>query len=492
MQGILVDGDVFLRRASSEAIGRLASLAGTNFLTNQIKTLVNEVVSNRDPHGRAGCALAFGAIYGYVGSLAAGPLLKTTVHVLMSLVNDPHPVVHYWALKSLSRVIDAASLAYASYVPSTLGLLFKVYMMDSHEPEGGSLNYVNMSGDLPAYQAMCQTIDAVVTVVGPDIHESTRTRSLILDLVSQFLSEDDDDGICIEAIKCIQHALMFAPEQVEIPKLIARFRGYLSSTRRPLKVASINGLYQLVQKDALLMSRLGGDQLVEQLFGMLDYDSSVEGVRSVIMTWLQHTVVHNPSAWIDLCQRIMSRTTASQQIAESNIKRKDFLDDEGQSLSVDAGVDPDSDNSGKGRPVARWRTQLFALQCLHSICVIVAQSGRKEHVDLVFAREHGLPTSALLVSRVADLIKIAFTASAAQVMEIRLEGLTVLRDVLEVCAYPFHLIELFICAVIRSLRNLLILITRMHRFWSNIKHQLRPPLHRRSPQILHQRFLHRP
>ncbi|TCD62248.1 hypothetical protein EIP91_007144 [Steccherinum ochraceum] len=415
LKGVLLDGDIFLRRAASEAIGRLSSLAGTNFLTTQIKTLVNEVVANRDPHGRAGCALAFGAIYGFVGSLAAGPLLKTTVHVLMSLVNDPHPVVHYWALKSLGRVIDAASLAYASYVSSTLGLLFRIYMMESHEPEGGSLNYVNMSGDLPTYQAICQTVDAVVTVVGPDIHESTRTRTLILDLINQFLNDDDDDGMCIEAIKCIQHALMFAPEQVEVPKLITRFRGYLSSSRRPLKVASINGLYQLVQKDALLMSRLGGDQLVEQLFGMLDYDSSVEGVRSVIITWLQHTVIHNPSAWIDLCQRIMSRTTASQQFSDvAASKRKGFIDDEGQSLSVDSGGEAGSDGAEKNRPVARWR--------------------RKEHVDLAFAREHGLPESALLISRVSDLIKIAFTASAAQVMEIRLEGLTVLKDVIEIFA----------------------------------------------------------
>lgn len=97
-------------------MGRLASVAGTNFLTSQIKLLVDQVVNNRDPHGRAGCALAFGAIYSHVGGLAAGPLLKTTVNVLMSLSNDPHPVVHFWALNALARVINAASLAYAPFV----------------------------------------------------------------------------------------------------------------------------------------------------------------------------------------------------------------------------------------------------------------------------------------------------------------------------------------------------------------------------------------
>ena len=61
---------------------------------------------------------------------------------------------------------------------------------------------------------------------------------------------------------------MFAPDHVDVPELVARFRGYLSSSRRPLKLASINALYQLVQRDALSMSKLGGDKLVEELFAI--------------------------------------------------------------------------------------------------------------------------------------------------------------------------------------------------------------------------------
>ncbi len=427
---------------------------------------MSEVVNNRDPYRRAGCALAFGSIYGHVGGIAAGPLLKTTVQVLMPLINDPHPVVNFWALRALARVIDAASLAYASYVPSTLGLLFKVYMLESHEPEGGSLNYVNMSGELPLYQALCQTVDAVITVVGPDIQESIRTRSLVLDLVHQFIREEDI-GIRVEAIRCIQHLLIFAPEHIDVPKLVVQFREYLSSTRRPLKMASINALYQLVQKDVMSISRLGGDQLVEELFSMLDDDSSVDGVRNVITSWLQQTVVYNPSAWIDLCQRIMSRTTASQQAGEA-AKRGDVPDDEGQSLSVDQADDGGS--STHTRATARWRTQLFALQCLHEISVIVGRSGRREHLDVAFARSQGLPLSRLLVSRISDLIKIAFTASAAHVMEIRLEGLTVLRDVIEVC-FLFAMKDAgrFYDSCGRFLPNLQIPTTMALSCWNNTK-----------------------
>ncbi|KAG6887575.1 hypothetical protein C0992_011744, partial [Termitomyces sp. T32_za158] len=327
-----------------------------------------------------------------------------------------------------AAVINAASLAYAPFVSSTLGMLLKIYLMESHEREGGTLPNANLSGDHPAYPVVCQIIDAVISVLGPDMQESARTRTLILNLVCEF-SVEDDEGICVEAIKCIQHFLMFAPEYINIPDLVTQFRSHLSSTRRPLKIASINALYQLVQKDALVMSKLGGDQLVEDLFGMLDDDSSVQGVRNVISSWLEQTVVHNPSAWIDLCQRIMSRTTASQQVADA-ASRQGPRDDEGDSLNLGMV----QEGASGPHPTSRWRTQLFALQCLHHICTIVARSGRREQLDAAYARTLGLPTKGLLVSRVPDLIKMAFTASAAYVTEIRLEGLVVLRDVIEVFA----------------------------------------------------------
>ena len=136
LKSAITSGDVVLRSAGSEALGRLTGLAGTSYLTSQLTSLVDQVVNNRDPDGRAGSALAFGAIYSHVGVLAAGPLLKTTVTVLMSLSNDPHPLVHFWALSALSEVISAASLSYAPFINSTIGMLVEIYSKESHEPEG--------------------------------------------------------------------------------------------------------------------------------------------------------------------------------------------------------------------------------------------------------------------------------------------------------------------------------------------------------------------
>lgn len=421
----MLDANPSIRQAAAECMGSLSALAGSAYLSSQIQWLVDQVVNNRVPESRAGCALAFGAIYGNVGGLAGGPILKTIVNILMSLATDPHPVVHFFAMSALAQVVNAANLSYSPFVQTTLGMLSNIYLLETHEPDGGSLGSVNLRGDLPAYQAICRVLHALIGVLGPELQEPGRVRSLVFLLVHEF-GEETDEGLAVEAIKCVQQFLMFAPTEVDVPKLLQTFRVHLASSRRPLKVAAITALYQIVQRDAILISKLGGNQLVEDLFGLLDDDPSLEGVRNVITSWLQQTASALPSGWIDLCQRIMTRTAASARASGPKAKPTGgFIDDEGESLGADI-------SSASNALSSRWRTQLFALTCLHNIVIAVADGGKAEHFDPLLARRLGLNTRQMLFSRVADLIRMAFSASAAQVMEVRLQGLVILRDVIEV------------------------------------------------------------
>ncbi|KAF9493264.1 hypothetical protein BDN71DRAFT_1570152 [Pleurotus eryngii] len=319
----------------------LGRKAGTNFLTSQMKSLV--VVNNWHPYR---CA-----------SMASGSLLKTMVNVLISLSNDTHPLIHFGSLCTLAQIINAASSTYAPPVPGMLGMLLRIYCMDSHEREGGTLANTNMSGDFPAYPVVCQILDTIITVLGPDIQESPCTQALILNLVQEF-SAEGDDNIQVESIQCIQHFLVFTPKFIDIP--------------------SINALYQLVQKDVLVMSQVGGDQLVEDLFGMLNDNSGVEGIKNVITSC---------NKWL-----FMSQTTASQEVANA-ASRQNMHNNE--------------------------------------VCTTVAKSSRREQLDPVISRNLSLPTTRLLVSHVPDLSKMAFMASTVYITEIRLEGLVVLRNVIE-------------------------------------------------------------
>ncbi|WWC87367.1 uncharacterized protein L201_002256 [Kwoniella dendrophila CBS 6074] len=435
LQDAIFDPSPSIRSSAAESMGLLSAIAGSSYLSSQVQWLVDQVVNNRIPDSRAGCALAFGAIYSNVGGLAGGPILKTIVNILMSLATDPHPVVHFWAMAALTQVINAANLSYEPFVPTTLGMLANIYMLETHEPDGGSLGSVNIRGDLPAYQVICRLLHALIGVLGPELQEPGKVRSLVFLLVHEF-GEETDEGLAVEAIKCVQQFLMFAPTEVDIPKLVETFRSHLASTRRPLKVAAITALYQIVQRDAVLISKLGGNSLVEDLFGLLDDDPSIEGVRQVIVSWLQQTAASLPSGWIDLCQRIMTRTAAQKaaQKQKSAITSQNqhsgpkFIDDEGESFAGGSGAAGNSSNALS----SRWRTQLFALECLHEIIQSVYLDGKKqENFDPILAKRLNLNLKHMLFSRVGDLIKMAFSASAALVMQVRLQGLVVLRDVIE-------------------------------------------------------------
>lgn len=440
----LLSPDALLRRISAEALGKLTNLAGNIFMNSQIQFLVNQVVSSIEPNARAGCALGFGEIYSNVGALASGSQnLKIIVEVLLSLSGDPHPLVHYYALQALAQVIGSASLSYAPFTNPTLGMITKLYLSESHEPEGGSFGSVNLRGNLPAYQVMCQVLNELIGVMGPELIESEKVKNLILLLLKEFLQETDE-GIKVEAIKAIQRFLIFAPAtpSLDLNFWVTTLRTQINSSREALKIAAVNGVYQLVQRDALMMSKLGGDELVSELFGLLDDDPGIGGVRDTIISWLRQTGDGNPSGWIDLCQRIMSRSNAAQSASiEMGVTTIEgggisFTDEESQGLGLEKEGEGDRNRFGVGgkklRTTSRWRTQLFALQCLHEIFLTVLKSGRREHFDIARARGLRIGRRGLLISRVPDLIKMAFTASTAQVMEIRLEGLVVLRDVIEV------------------------------------------------------------
>lgn len=435
LQDALVQGDPWLRFTASEAFGRLAAIAGPHCMSSQVQFLVDQVVNNRDPEARAGCARAFGAVYSSVGGLAAGPLTKTVVDVLLSLSNDPHPTVHYSALEALTMVVEAASLSYSAFVSSTLGMLARLYMLSTHEPEGGSPGSVNLRADLPAHQAICRVLGAITAVLGPDLAESSsaKIRSLIQVLLSELSKEESDDGVVVEATKARQTLALFSQQHVDVVEWISALRNHIRHAKRPLKLAAVNALYQLIQRQALTVSKVGGDGLVEDLFGQLDKEPGMDGVREVLLSWLKQTAALSPGGWMDLCQRIMSRTSSANEIGGgmaaagtgNDAKAQGFQDEESAAINLGG-----TSTRASAQP-SRWRTQLFALQCLHEVFVSVRLSGRLEHFDTPKMASGPTRTGQQMSARVADLIRMAFTASTAPNVEVRLEGLTVLRDVID-------------------------------------------------------------
>ncbi|KAI9318532.1 armadillo-type protein [Dichotomocladium elegans] len=455
--------DPYLRNAASETIGRLTAIVGGSYVGSQMQQLVDLVVSNRDPDVRAGCALAIGYIYTHVGGMAASPHLKTLFGILVSLSSDPHPVVHAWALESITMTISAAGLMFSTYVNSTLSMVAKLYLSETHEPGSGSIAVSNagMTVGFSAYQEFGRIIYELIGTLGPELQASSKIRELCLNMVEE-LKLEPDERVNVEAIRCIQHFLMFAPQYLNVQELVPYLQNQIISLHLPLKKAAVTCLYQLVQRDAELVFKAAQPGLDTELFKMLDTDPNLSDVKNVIRSWLKETAVNEPSVWVNITKRIMSGTTKPDmgQSADSQPKpasRNSFdgpsgSDDDEDVYDDDEGAgfgDDDqqvditttvADASGLTSRLSvnveippRWRTQLFALQCLQQTIELIAASNIREHFDLISARARRQQAGFgdFLVFRVPDLIKLSFTAATAPVDELRLAGISLLRMVIE-------------------------------------------------------------
>ncbi|CEG80418.1 hypothetical protein RMATCC62417_14760 [Rhizopus microsporus] len=455
---VVTHPDPYLRNVACEAIGRLTNIVGGTFVASQMQILVDLVVSNRDPDVRAGCALAIGYIYSHVGGMAAATHLKTIVGILLSLSSDPHPVVHAWALEAMAMTVSAAGLMFSSYVNSTLSMVAKLYLSETHEPGSGSIAVSNagMSVGFTAYQEFGRIIYELIGTLGPELQASPKVRELCLNMVEE-LKLEPDERVNVEAIRCIQHFLMFAPKYLNVYDLVPYLQHQITSLHLPLKRAAVTCLYQLVQRDSELVFKAAQPGLDSELFKMLDTDPQLSDVKNVIRNWLQETAVAEPSIWVNITKRIVTGTavptSTKSDTLDNDVGKKSFGDEEDDDDEFgddDADGFVDEDNADITTTVAdasgltaklsvnveippRWRTQLFALECLQQTIELVAASGIREHFDLILARRRRQQAGLgdYLVFRVPDLIRLSFTAATAHVNELRLAGIHLLRLVIE-------------------------------------------------------------
>ncbi|KAK9765362.1 hypothetical protein K7432_006370 [Basidiobolus ranarum] len=434
LQSFLSNSDPYIRCASGQALGLLAQIVGNPFITSQIQYLVDVIVNDRDPNVRSGCVIALSCIYNRVGGIAANVHLKIVVGILHSLSSDSHPIVHSWALKALSLTIDSAGSMFAPYVNGTIGIVAKVFMSEGHEP--GYHPHINppfgMAQEV-VYQTLGHLLYVLVGTLGPELQAATKVREICLCLIEE-LKNNDESLVVVEYIKCVQHLLMFAPNSVDISTLVPFLQNQLHSFNFRLKSAAVTCLYQLVQrnvKDVLKNSKPG---LREQLFFLLDDGLEMEDAKRVIKSHLSQTVTEESLKWLDICKRILSKSSSDSNLVENKgADMEEYGDDSAAFTAADVPTTSSGQVSAEdfSKLPSRWRAQLFALDCLRVIVNSLAKGDEKAHFDMVYAKEKFPSNTGYLVYRLPELIKMSFVAATSSIIQIRLDGLSLLRDLIK-------------------------------------------------------------
>ncbi|KAJ4170261.1 hypothetical protein NW754_006401 [Fusarium falciforme] len=428
VRDFVLDPDEHVRSLGYAAVARLCNVYGNGFTNNEIKYLVDTIVGNREPSARAGCAMALGSIQTQVGGMAAGYHLKTILGILMSLCNDPHPVVHYWALEALSLASDASGLSFAGYVPSTLGMLVQLYLSETHHAEISSAITMNLEMELSTTSAIARCVDSLINVLGPDLQDATKSRELIFTLVNQF-REEPDLLVQRAALGCLEHLSLYAPGHMHFADYVKLLQKYLSSESTTLRDVAVDGIHNMMKRNPQDVLREAEKGFEEQLWLVLDTVPSHDGIRNIIRNWMHHTCLAETNAWLQRFQAVLKMTRARPKTEDASSGSKgggqlDLQDEEVAGFAAAAGAAKDEKENKATSEVEplRWQVTTFAMSCIDEMFLFIAK-------DVTANGESKAQSD--LQSKVADVVRMAFSASTSGVLELRIWGLKIIGDVLK-------------------------------------------------------------
>ncbi|MCJ1285562.1 hypothetical protein MMC26_004903 [Xylographa opegraphella] len=426
LRSLVVDPDKYVRNVGCEALGRMCNGSGNAFTTAVVNNLIETIVSNREPDARAGCAMALGSIHSNVGGMAAGFHLRQIHGVLMSLCSDPHPTVHFWAIEALSEVAESAGLTFSGYIPSTLGLLAQLWISDSHCEEADAVGTSNAELELPTTGAIAHCIASLINVLGPDLQDMGKARDLILTLVRQF-DADEETLVRGQALRCWEHIYLYAPSYVELSRYVQQLREGLALPGNDIRDIATDGLYNLMRRNADQTMNVAVEGFEDQIWKSLDTPYEQGGIRSIVEAWLQQTTLTQTTQWINRCQNLLTKTVTKSNGVTPGPEQTlpsaapDVQDEEVAGFALGDGKDDDGDNNSVGQELLRWQVRAFTLECLSDILSTVAR-------DML--AHPGSLAGLAMQQKVSDLIRIAFLASTASVIELRVRGLKLIDQVL--------------------------------------------------------------
>ncbi|CAL8109208.1 unnamed protein product [Calicophoron daubneyi] len=426
---------VLLRCTAGECLGRLAQVVGeSGFLAELAQQIFDRLRSVRNPIARAGHCLAVGCLHRYVGGLASGQHLSTSVGVLLAIAQDSSvPEVQVWALHALALVADSGGPMFREYVEPSLNLVLQLLLRSP-----STMNEIQRS--------LGRLLCALITTLGPELQGTGPPVAAVRHscLVCCLIMQDSSDALLqAEAVSCLQRLHMFAPEHARLTGLMAELQVYMSSPHLLLRRAALAYLRQLSQKDAddlYELSDLADESISQmnsllssptkerkeelkqisldvQLFSRLDVETDPQTKRDIeetILSMLQTSARLRLSRWLGTLKDVLQVTstekssktinnnrgesasvlenkispntkkdeivpTSFSDAKEDETRAKDDADEEDASVDVAlGGHDSGIDNSSKAFKVTpRWYTRVFAVGCVRiliSACVRLAHA----------------------------------------------------------------------------------------------------------------------
>lgn len=195
-----------------------------------------------------------------------------------------------------------------------------------------------------------------------------------------------------------------------------------------------------MKRDAASVIQTAAPGLEEQIWLAFDDTPNNTTLKSMIQDWLQQTALTETELWIQRCHTILTKTrTKSDEPPPPSAAPKtaggDIQDDEvaGFASAVAEGQAETPGDTVAGQELLKWQTRNFVMECLSELLATVQEA---------ILPDQTIPAELALQHKVGDIVRMAFSASTANVVELRVWGLKIIDQVLKVC-HLANLLESF-------------------------------------------------
>jgi hypothetical protein len=224
----------------------------------------------------------------------------------------------------------------------------------------------------------------------------------------------------------LDHLSLYASSYVDFAGYVKRLQSELRANNFLMRDVAVRGLNNLMKRGAASVVETAGQSLEDDIWLAFDDAPNNASLKSMIQDWLQQTALTETEAWIQRCQNIMTKTRSKVEPLPTTAVQAaaDIPDDEVAGFASAVAGDGQGDianESVSGQELLKWQTRNFAMSCLSELLATV--------------QEAILPDSAIsaelaLQKNVGDIVRMAFSASTANVIELRVWGLKIIDQVL--------------------------------------------------------------
>ncbi|KAK1091901.1 hypothetical protein LTR48_005396 [Friedmanniomyces endolithicus] len=292
--------------------------------------------------------------------------------------------------------------------------------------ETAALASSNMAMELPVTAAIARGVDSVINVLGPDLQDVTKAREMILALVRLF-SQEEDVGPRLESLRCLEHLSLYAPGYSKFALHVHRLQSDIESDSTETAESALHELSALMRRDTPEVIRTARPGLEERLWDYLNSDPDQADIKTIFANWLHQTGPSNPTEWIQRCNTILTRTKAKAEQPKTAVAKDtaapELQDEEVAGFAAGIGSkEDDAQAPTSTQELMRWQVRLFAMGCLHDLIAIISKEA---------AINDDGPGVEALQQRVADVVRIAFSASTAGVAALRVVGMRIIDQILK-------------------------------------------------------------